>query len=170
MVRQIVDSEPALREQEILHRSAVAFRLGFSERKKLRVIAHPGGELNVVCFNPGVGLLKFGDGVFVLVEEHRAAVVVEGGPEEGLAGEAEDEKIRSRVLNQSDGDGGELGGRHGFGSVVGGGGIVEESSGNGGGKRTGGGRGGGGGGGGLGEGEGGGAEGEDEEESEEDKE
>lgn len=76
--------------------------------------------------------------------------------------EAEDEEIGSRRFKQSGGDGGELGGGHGFGSVIGCGSVVEESFGNGGRKRSGGGRGGG-----VGEGEGGGTEGENEEEGEE---
>ena len=65
----------------------MGLRLGLGE--EFWVFADFCCELNIVSFDAGVGRLEFRDGVFVLVEEDgAAAAVVEGGPEEGLVGEA----------------------------------------------------------------------------------
>lgn len=132
VVWQIVDSELAFREEEILNGSAISGGLCSRLREKLSVLAHFCCELNVVGFDAGVGLLEFGDGVLVLVEENGAAIVVECGPEEGLVGEAEDEEVGTRWGAEEGGcDGVDFGRGHGFSGGGVEGGVVEEGSGDG---------------------------------------
>lgn len=126
VVGQIVDGELAFGEQEVLDRPAVGLGLGTGLGEKLGEVRDFGGELDVVGFDAGVGLLELGDGVFVFVEEDGAALVVECGPEKGLVSEAEDEEVGARREEEGFGEGGDLRGGHGLGGGVGGGGVMEE--------------------------------------------
>jgi len=80
-------------------------------------------------------LLELGDGVFVLVEEDGAPLVVECGPEKGLVGEAEDEEVGARREEEGLGEGVDLPGGHGLGGGVGCSGVMEEGFGDGGRER-----------------------------------
>jgi len=132
VVGQIVDGELAFGEQEVLNGPAVGLGVGAGLGEKFGEVGDFGGELDVVGFDAGVGLLELGDGVFVLVEEDGAPLVVECSPEEGLVGETEDEEVGARREEEGFGEGGELRGGHGLGRDVGGGGVMEERFGDGG--------------------------------------
>ena len=57
-----------------------------------------------ICFDNfyvGVGRLKLGDGVFVLVEEDGAPMVVECSPKERLVGKTEDEEVGRDVRGRA---------------------------------------------------------------------
>lgn len=154
VVGQVVDGELAFGEQEILDGPAITLGLGLGLAQKIFILADFSCELNVVGFDARVGIFEFRDEVFVFVKEDGArAVMIECGPEEGLVGETEDEKVRARRAVEGGGDGGDLGGGHGFGGGVGGGSVVEEGF-----RDRKGERGGDGGGGGGGGGEGGGSD------------
>lgn len=106
--------------------------LGTGLGEKFWKVGDFSGELDVVGFDAGIGLFELRDGVFVLVKEDGASVVVECGPEERLVGETEDEEVGTRLEEEGFGEGGELGGGHGLDGNVGGGSVMEERFGDGG--------------------------------------
>ncbi|KAG2408932.1 uncharacterized protein HKW66_Vig0037540 [Vigna angularis] len=69
-----------------LHTS-VRLGLGTSLGEKFGEVRDFGGEMDVVGFNARRGLLKLRDGVFILIKEDNAPLLVECCPEEGLVGE-----------------------------------------------------------------------------------
>lgn len=95
---------------------------------KVFPVGHFGGVLDVVDFDIGVFFLDVGSVVPVLVDEHGSAVWVQGFPEEGFVGEAEDEEVArggGRALAEGVGDGFDVGVGHPVGGV-GVGSVVEE--------------------------------------------
>ncbi|KAI3462736.1 hypothetical protein Pfo_019399 [Paulownia fortunei] len=131
LVRQIIQTQFTLREQEILHGAALVPHLLLHRRYQLRHLAQFRGVLHVVGFDFRVLLLNVRRVVAVLVDEYGSAVVVEGFPEEGFVGEAEDEEVAGlRALPESVGNLLDVGVRHAVG-VVGVGRVVNEGPGHG---------------------------------------
>lgn len=129
MVGQIVERQLAVREEEVLNRAALVPTVLPSVHDHLLRLANSCGELDIVAFKSGEIVLEFRDKVFTLVEEDCSAGVIEGPPEGGLVGEAEDEEVTwRRAASEDGGDEREFARGH-FGGGVGGGGVVEEGGG-----------------------------------------
>ncbi|PON88101.1 LOW QUALITY PROTEIN: hypothetical protein TorRG33x02_161270 [Trema orientale] len=140
VVRQIVDTQFAIREEEVLNGAALVSGPRLRRREELLRVLDPRGVLHVVGLDPRMGLLELGDQELALVE-HGAAVVVQGLPEERLVGEAEDEEAAAGggAVAERGCYGVDLGGGHGCaGGGVGEGGVVEEGVGDGARERRGG--------------------------------
>lgn len=107
VVRQVVDPNLAVREQQILDRPALVFDLASGRREQLFIIFDLGRVRHVVCFGGVVrmGLFEPGDQELALVEEDGAAVVIEGEVEEGLVGEPKNEEIAGRCAESGEGGG-----------------------------------------------------------------
>ncbi|PON40830.1 hypothetical protein PanWU01x14_294330 [Parasponia andersonii] len=141
VVRQIVDTQFAIREEEILNGSALVSGPRLRRREELLRILDPRGVLHVVGLDPRMGLLELGYQELALVEEHGAAVVVQGLPKKRLVGEAEDEEAAAGggAVAERGCYGVDLGGGHGSASGgVGEGGVVKEGVGDGARERRGG--------------------------------
>ena len=139
MVRKVVESQPAVGEQKILYGTALVPNLLSNCGNQFVQFGYLSGVLHVVGVNFGVFFFDEGSVVSILVDEDSAAVVVEGFPEKGLLGEAEDEEITwSGAFSEDVGDGLEIGVGHVEG-VIGFGGVVEKGVDDGSGKRGGGG-------------------------------
>ncbi|GER46420.1 transcriptional regulator [Striga asiatica] len=121
LVGQVVEPQTALREEQILHGPAlVAGRLPRGPHE-LGGVGQPRRILHVVGLDVRVALLHVGRVVPVLVDEDGSARMVEGPPEEGLVGEAEDEEAARGGGALADGVGHLAGVR--VGHAVGGGGV-----------------------------------------------
>ena len=126
MIREVVDAEFAVGEEEVLHRPALVPDLLLRRPDQFRHFGNFRGILHIVRLYVGMFLFELGDVEFALVEENGAAVAVQSFPEQGLVGQSENQEVtRRRAAAEHAGDGGHLGSRHVAGGVRRGG-VVEE--------------------------------------------
>lgn len=109
MIGHVVDGELAVREQEVLHGPAIVFELlPYSTQRRVHFLDF-GRVLDVVNLEVRVVLLEGLDQELALVDKNGVALEVQGFPEEGLVGEAEDEEVTGRgAAGERVGDCGEL--------------------------------------------------------------
>ena len=93
LIRQVVDPEAAIGEEQVLNGAAVAADLLPGGGEEVAELADLGDVGDVVGLEARVVVLEVLDVVLALVEEDGAAAVVEGAPEEGLKSEAEDQQV-----------------------------------------------------------------------------
>lgn len=93
LIWQIIEPQLALREEKILHRSALVPHLLLHRRDQLRCLAQLGGVCHVVRLDLRVLFLNVGGVVPILVDEDGPPVEVERSPEEALRREAKDEEV-----------------------------------------------------------------------------
>ena len=126
MIREVVDAEFAVGEEEVLHRSALVPELLLRRPNQFRHFADLGRVLHIVRLYIWVFLFELGDVELALIKEDGAAVAVQSFPEQGLVGQPEYQEVARRwAAPEHAGDGGHLSGGHVAGDVRRGG-IVEE--------------------------------------------
>lgn len=81
MVRQVVDAQFTIGEEEVLHRTALVRGPRLRRREELRRVLDLRCVLYVIGLDSRMRLLEFRDEELALVEEDCTAVVVEGLPE-----------------------------------------------------------------------------------------
>lgn len=109
VIGHVVDGELAVREQEVLHGPAIVFELlPYSMQRRVHFLDF-GRVLDVVNLEARVVFLEGLDQELALVDKDGVALEVQGFPEEGLVGEAEDEEVTGRgAAGEGVGDCGEL--------------------------------------------------------------
>ncbi|CAH9148294.1 unnamed protein product [Cuscuta epithymum] len=113
VVREIIDGQFAVGEEQILYGPAILLRLFLRVLQQILKFADFGGELDIVRLDSGVFLLEFRHHVRALVDDHRPAAGVQRMPQNCLVGQPENQKIAGiSAPPESRRDGAHLRGRH----------------------------------------------------------